>query len=108
MSFFLYSHEGGLTGSGSSEAFINIFHDRTFTYPYPPGPITLAVGSDVHVQMTVPGNDPNLRVVLDDCYITPSSDPNDHARFYLIHEGYESLLIQMDWNGKSMVMVLMT
>nr|XP_033482612.1 deleted in malignant brain tumors 1 protein-like [Epinephelus lanceolatus] len=78
----------GLMGSGSRPiANMNLFRDSNFSNSYPGGQVILPVGSALHVQVFVPENDPSFAVVLEDCYITYSSNLDDPMRYYLIHYG---------------------
>ncbi|XP_033991691.1 deleted in malignant brain tumors 1 protein-like [Trematomus bernacchii] len=77
---------GGLIGSGNrATAYMALFHDSNFSYRYHSGLVTLPMGSPLYVQVFVSENDPNFAVVLEDCYTTNSSNPQDHMRYYLIH-----------------------
>ncbi|XP_049432554.1 deleted in malignant brain tumors 1 protein-like [Epinephelus fuscoguttatus] len=78
----------GLMGSGSrARAYMNLFCDSSFSNSYPGGQVILPVGSALHVQAYVFENDPSFAVVLQDCYTTNSSNPEDPVRYYLIHSG---------------------
>ncbi|KAK2862596.1 hypothetical protein Q5P01_002129 [Channa striata] len=78
--------EGGLQGSGTkATASMYVFRDSDFTTTYPEGQIALRVGTAVHVGVFVTESDPTFALVLDDCYTSPSSDPDDPIRFFLIH-----------------------
>ncbi|KAK1900908.1 Uromodulin [Dissostichus eleginoides] len=77
---------GGLIGSGNrATANMTLFHNSNFSYRYPSGLVTLPMGSPLYVAVFVSENDPNFAVVLEDCYTTNSSNPEDHMRYYLIH-----------------------
>ncbi|XP_074506639.1 uromodulin-like [Sebastes fasciatus] len=78
--------KGGLTGSGTkARAYMNLFRDANYSYSYPAGPLSLPVGSALHVQASVPLSDPSFAVVLEECYTTSSSNPDDPVRYFLIH-----------------------
>ncbi|XP_062244875.1 deleted in malignant brain tumors 1 protein-like isoform X1 [Platichthys flesus] len=75
----------GLSGVGSkARASISLFHTSSFTQPYPSGLITLPVGSPLHVGVSVLVRDPSFAVVLENCYASDSSNPNDTARYFFI------------------------
>ncbi|XP_037627923.1 deleted in malignant brain tumors 1 protein-like [Sebastes umbrosus] len=78
--------KGGLAGSGTkARAYMNLFRDSNYSYSYPAGPLSLPVGSALHVQASVPLSDPSFAVVLEECYTTSSSNPDDPVRYFLIH-----------------------
>ncbi|XP_074506604.1 scavenger receptor cysteine-rich domain-containing group B protein-like [Sebastes fasciatus] len=78
--------KGGLTGSGTkARAYMNLFRDSNYSYSYPAGPLSLPVGSALHVQVSVPLSDPSFAVVLEECYTTNSSNPDDPVQYFLIH-----------------------
>ncbi|XP_047198252.1 deleted in malignant brain tumors 1 protein [Hippoglossus stenolepis] len=76
---------GGLSGLGSrARASMSLFRTSTFTQPYPSGLITLPVGSPLHVGVSVLVRDPSFVVVLENCYASNSSNPNDTTRYFFI------------------------
>ncbi|KAF7657056.1 hypothetical protein LDENG_00032330, partial [Lucifuga dentata] len=79
------AHGGGISGTGSrARASMSLFRYSNFTEPYPAGQITLPVGSALHVGASVEESDPSFVVVLENCYATHSSNPNDPMRYFLI------------------------
>nr|XP_033472886.1 deleted in malignant brain tumors 1 protein-like isoform X4 [Epinephelus lanceolatus] len=95
----------GLMGSGSrARAYMNLFRDSNFSNSYPGGQVILPVGSALHVQAYVFENDPSFAVVLQDCYTTNSSNPEDPVRYYLIHSGCptDSRRVSVVENGLSL------
>lgn len=78
--------ESGLIGFGpSAHASMFLFHDANFTSSYPPGPVTLPVGTPLYVGMIVPEVEPtHFNVVMEECYITDTPDGNSTERYYLI------------------------
>ncbi|XP_049895611.1 deleted in malignant brain tumors 1 protein-like, partial [Epinephelus moara] len=95
----------GLMGSGSrARAYMNLFRDSNFSNSYPGGQVILPVGSTLHVQAYVFENDPSFAVVLQDCYTTYSSNPEDPMQYYLIHYGCptDSRRVSMVENGLSL------
>ncbi|XP_053274159.1 uromodulin [Pleuronectes platessa] len=75
----------GLSGLGSkARASMSLFRTSNFTQPYPSGLITLPVGSPLHVGVSVLVRDPSFVVVLENCYASDSSNPNDTARYFFI------------------------
>ncbi|XP_049895985.1 deleted in malignant brain tumors 1 protein-like, partial [Epinephelus moara] len=95
----------GLMGSGSrARANMNLFRDSNFSNSYPGGQVILPVGSALHVQAYVFENDPSFAVVLQHCYTTNSTNPEDPVRYYLIHSGCptDSRRVSMVENGLSL------
>ncbi|XP_053273739.1 deleted in malignant brain tumors 1 protein isoform X2 [Pleuronectes platessa] len=75
----------GLSGLGSkARASMSLFRTSNFTQPYPSGLITLPVGSPLHVGVSVLVRDPSFVVVLENCYASDSSNPNDTVRYFFI------------------------
>lgn len=76
----------GLVGVGpGAHASMFLFHDDNFTSPYPPGPVTLPVGTPLYVGMTVQEvESTRFNVVMEECYITETPDANSTERYYLI------------------------
>ncbi|XP_076001820.1 uncharacterized protein LOC142994831 [Genypterus blacodes] len=76
---------GGISGTGSrARASMSLFRYSNFTTPYPAGRVSLPVDSALHVGVSVEESEPSFAVVLEDCYATPSSNPNDSMRYFLI------------------------
>ncbi|KAK2815803.1 hypothetical protein Q5P01_026270 [Channa striata] len=81
----LPSLEGGLSGSGTKPtASMSLFRNSNFLEVYPAGEVTLPVGAPLYVGVSVEERDSSFAVVLEDCYTTPSSNPNDPIRNFLI------------------------
>ncbi|XP_037627947.1 deleted in malignant brain tumors 1 protein-like isoform X2 [Sebastes umbrosus] len=97
--------QGGLEGSGTkARAYMNLFRDSNYSYSYPAGPLSLPVGSALHVQVFVPLSDPSFAVVLEECYTTNSSNPDDPVRYFLIHSrcSTDSRVVSVVENGLSL------
>ncbi|XP_028261027.1 scavenger receptor cysteine-rich domain-containing group B protein-like [Parambassis ranga] len=78
----------GLSGSGArSTAYISLYRDSRFYFSYQPGWVTLPAGSPLYVGVFSDENDRSLVVVLEDCYITHTTNPDDPMRFFLIQGG---------------------
>uniref|UniRef100_A0A8C6WV95 Uncharacterized protein n=1 Tax=Neogobius melanostomus TaxID=47308 RepID=A0A8C6WV95_9GOBI len=76
---------GGIVRSGSAPpASMTLYRDESFSSPYPPGSVSLPLGQPLYVGAFVQENDTNFVTVLDDCYATYSSSPNDPVRRPLI------------------------
>ncbi|KAK2819712.1 hypothetical protein Q7C36_021358 [Tachysurus vachellii] len=83
---FLPMQELGLVGVGpGARASMFLFHNDNFTSPYPPGPVTLPVGTPLYVGMNVQEvESARFNVVMEECYITETPDANSTERYYLI------------------------
>ncbi|XP_061749678.1 uromodulin-like [Nerophis ophidion] len=78
--------EGGIVGSGAkARASMVLFHDSNYTEAYPSGAVYLPVGSPLYVGVSVDKRDPSLAVVLEDCFASHSSNPDNSERYSLIH-----------------------
>ncbi|XP_067360301.1 uncharacterized protein [Channa argus] len=81
--------DGGLQGSGSTaSASMYVFYDSNFTAIYNGRhPITLPVGSALHVGVFVTESEPAFALVLDECYTSSSVFPNGGStvRYFLLH-----------------------
>lgn len=93
LSFVLYSDKG-LSGTGSpNTASMGLFRDSSFRQTYPEGPLTLTVGSALYFGVSVDEPDPSFSLVLDTCYISNSSNPDDSNQYYLITSRYLSTFV---------------
>ncbi|XP_044202247.1 pancreatic secretory granule membrane major glycoprotein GP2-like [Thunnus albacares] len=76
---------GGISGSGTkARASMSLFRNSNFTETYPAGRVVLPVGSPLYVGVSVDERDPSFAAVLEDCYATHSSNPDDSVRYSLI------------------------
>nr|XP_046261943.1 deleted in malignant brain tumors 1 protein-like isoform X2 [Scatophagus argus] len=75
----------GISGLGTkARASMFLFRNSNHTEIYPPGLVTLPVGSPLYVGVFVEERDPNFVVVLENCYASHSSNPDDPMRHFLI------------------------
>ncbi|XP_053473319.1 pancreatic secretory granule membrane major glycoprotein GP2-like isoform X2 [Ictalurus furcatus] len=83
---FLPMQESGLVGYGpGASVTMLLFHDANFTSSYPPGPVTLPVGTPLYVGMNLQEvESTRFNVVIEECYITGKPDANSTERYYLI------------------------
>lgn len=82
---FTVLFDKGLSGTGSpNTASMGLFRDSSFRQTYPEGPLTLTVGSALYFGVSVDEPDPSFSLVLDTCYISNSSNPDDSNQYYLI------------------------
>ncbi|KAM3622895.1 uncharacterized protein V6R79_004376 [Siganus canaliculatus] len=73
------------SGSGpSARAVMSLFQDPSYNESYPPGQVTLTVGSPLYVGVTVEEKNPRFVAVLEDCYVTYTSNPDDPEKHFLI------------------------
>ncbi|XP_072301208.1 uncharacterized protein [Eucyclogobius newberryi] len=76
---------GGIVASGEApRALMSLYRDSSFSSTYPSGSVSLPVGQPLYVGVYVEENDINFVTVLDDCYVTYTSNPNDPMRQPLI------------------------
>ncbi|XP_032366229.1 uromodulin-like, partial [Etheostoma spectabile] len=76
---------GGISGSGTkARASMSLFRTSHYTETYPAGRVTLPVGSPLYVGVSVEERDSSFAVVLEDCYATQSSNPDDSIQHPLI------------------------
>ncbi|XP_054897459.1 uromodulin-like [Poeciliopsis prolifica] len=77
--------EHGISGTGAKpRAFMFLFVDSSYSSTYPPGVVTLPVGSPLYVGVSVEEMNSNLMVILENCFATPTSNPEDPIRHPLI------------------------
>ncbi|KAM9332806.1 scavenger receptor cysteine-rich domain-containing protein DMBT1-like [Pholidichthys leucotaenia] len=95
----------GVMGSGSqARASMSLFRNSNYTEVYPPGQVTLPVGSALYVGVSVEDTDQTFAVVLEDCYATHSPNPHTPIRFPLIQNKcpVNHLLVSVVENGSSL------
>lgn len=71
---------------------MSLFLDSNYSDTYPAGQVTLPVGSPLYVGVSVEEMDSNLAVVLENCFATHTSNPEDPERYPLIENKYALLL----------------
>ena len=90
---FLYRLEDGISGSGTkARAYMSLYRNSNYSQAYPPGRVSLPVGSPLYVGVSVEERDRNFAVVLEDCFATHSSNPESLMRYPLIQNKYVYLL----------------
>ena len=76
---------GGIIQSGGApRASMSLYADPSYSIPYPPGTVSVPVGKPLYVGVYVEENDLSFVTVLNNCYFTYSSNPNDAMRHPLI------------------------
>lgn len=96
--------EGGVSGIGSkASASMSLYHNSNYTEPYPAGQrVTLPLGSALHVGVSVNETETErFVVVLDNCYTTHSSNPDDPMRYFIIQNKYLCFFIVYRLNKAS-------
>ncbi|XP_075320378.1 scavenger receptor cysteine-rich domain-containing protein DMBT1-like [Odontesthes bonariensis] len=77
--------QGGISGSGAkARAYMSLYRNSNYSQAYPPGRVSLPVGSPLYVGVSVDERDRNFAVVLEDCFATHSSNPESLMRYPLI------------------------
>ncbi|XP_061576634.1 uromodulin-like [Cololabis saira] len=77
--------ESGISGSGSkARANMSLFQNSNYAETYPAGQVILPVGSPLYVGVSVEETDSSLVVVLEDCFASHSSNPEDPNSYPLI------------------------
>ncbi|KAJ8366625.1 hypothetical protein AAFF_G00348420, partial [Aldrovandia affinis] len=101
-----YLEEAKSVGLGSrARAAMFIYRNANYTDPYSVGPVVLPLGSALHVGVSVEEDDLNgFAVILEECYATPSADPEDPERFFLIQNRCPSdrRLVKVEPSGPSL------
>ncbi|KAM6972500.1 pancreatic secretory granule membrane major glycoprotein GP2-like [Aplochiton taeniatus] len=96
----------GIVSRGSkAPASMFLFHNSNYTEPYPEGRAVLPLGSTLYVGVTVEETETErFAVVLDDCYVTHTPNPEDLMRYHLIENRCPSDLRQVtvDESGSSL------
>uniref|UniRef100_A0A3P8T2G4 Deleted in malignant brain tumors 1 protein-like n=1 Tax=Amphiprion percula TaxID=161767 RepID=A0A3P8T2G4_AMPPE len=78
---------GGISGDGpKARAYMNLYRDPGFTDRYSGIQVSLPVGSPLYVGVTVSYGDTNFGLVLEDCFATHSSNPDDPSRYPFIQK----------------------
>lgn len=75
----------GIAGSGSQPmAYMGLYRDADYSQGYPPGRITVEVGSPLYMEVLVVTKDRDMVAVLEDCYTTRTYRPDDSVEQFLI------------------------
>uniref|UniRef100_UPI0037E8555A uncharacterized protein isoform X2 n=1 Tax=Semicossyphus pulcher TaxID=241346 RepID=UPI0037E8555A len=97
----------GISGSGTkARAFMALYRTSAYTETFPAGRVSLPVGSPLYVGVTVVGRDCRFVLVLENCYATSSSSPNDPMQYPLIRKSMKVSLLSPSraclWSIKEM------
>lgn len=83
--YFLHRTGNGISGSGErAQAFMSLYRNANYNQVYPSGSLSLPVGSPLYVGVSVEERDPSFVNVLENCYASLSSNPDDPRRQYFI------------------------
>uniref|UniRef100_A0A3B4E9T1 ZP domain-containing protein n=1 Tax=Pygocentrus nattereri TaxID=42514 RepID=A0A3B4E9T1_PYGNA len=76
----------GLVGVGpGARASMSLYRNANFTTMYPPGPVVLPVGAPLYVGVNVEEVEASrFAVIVEECSITDTPDPNNSGRYLLI------------------------
>ncbi|KAG8558068.1 hypothetical protein GDO81_016845 [Engystomops pustulosus] len=74
-------------GTGQFTVSMALFTDSSYKYPYTGSQVSLSVKDTLYIGAYIQGGDNSTFVVLiKNCYATPSSNPNDTVKYYLIKD----------------------
>ncbi|XP_031749697.1 pancreatic secretory granule membrane major glycoprotein GP2-like [Xenopus tropicalis] len=74
-----------VSGTGELKAHMAVFNSSDYLYPYQGSEIELYTHTVIYIGVFLEGPDPSqYAMVLKDCYATPSNDPNDPIKYYII------------------------
>uniref|UniRef100_A0A672HD65 ZP domain-containing protein n=1 Tax=Salarias fasciatus TaxID=181472 RepID=A0A672HD65_SALFA len=80
-----YYPNGGISGLGSQASVaMSLYRSSAFSDTYPPGSVTLPVGSPLYVGVSVENRGPDFAVVLEDCFASHSLSPQSPVKYPLI------------------------
>jgi len=71
-------------GGGKYNVELVLFEDNRFTNPVAQNPLRVLLGDWLYIGVQLYSTDPNLKVVLVDCYASPSNQPDTTPQYYLI------------------------
>ena len=77
-----------MNGKGGFNLQMTIFKDEAFSEGYGPADFPLAVGlnTPLYVQLLVDSPDDRLSIIADSCYATPTPNPKDTSKYYVIED----------------------
>ena len=83
--YYLHRTGNGISGTGArARAVMSLYRNPNYNQAYPSGNVSLPVGSPLYVGVSVEERDPNFVSVLENCYASLSSNPDDLRRQYFI------------------------
>ncbi|KAK3697766.1 hypothetical protein QZH41_010303 [Actinostola sp. cb2023] len=66
---------------------MNMFQTNKYFSPYTRFPVRVRVGERIYLQVKVVTNASALTLFLDRCKATPSPDPKDKVKYYVLRNG---------------------
>ena len=82
----IYSDIGDGVGNFTFE--MNMFEDSKYNIEVKQYPLVVYPGQPMYLQVNVQALDRNLLTFLEECWVTPSTDPRDKTRHTIIQHGY--------------------
>ncbi|XP_031749699.1 uromodulin-like [Xenopus tropicalis] len=74
-----------INGTGAFSAHMAVYNSSDYKHPYEGTQIDLYTKTVIYIGVFFDGPDPSLfAMVLNNCYATPSSNPNDPIKYYII------------------------
>ncbi|OCT64266.1 hypothetical protein XELAEV_18045368mg [Xenopus laevis] len=74
-----------ITGTGEFKAYMAVYNNSDYKYPYQGAQINLYTKTVIYIGVFLDGPDPSqYALVLKNCYATPSSNPDDPIKYYII------------------------
>ncbi|XP_056392110.1 uromodulin-like isoform X1 [Hyla sarda] len=74
-------------GTGQFTAYMALYKDSSYLTPYEGTEVALPTKSTLYVGVFVQGGDPSQYVlVMKNCYATPTGNPNDAVKYYIIKD----------------------
>ena len=67
---------------------MTIFEDESYSEGYGPAefPLSLSLNTPIYIQLAVDSPDDTLSIIADSCYATPTPNPKDIRKYYIIED----------------------
>ncbi|XP_041431830.1 uromodulin isoform X2 [Xenopus laevis] len=79
------------TDTGNFTAHMSVYNSSSYTYPYQGVSVDILTKTLIYIGVFLDGPDPSLyALVLKNCYATPSSNPDDPMKYYIIQNSCPS------------------
>lgn len=77
-----------IDGQGGFNLQMTIFKDDSYTESYGAAdyPVSMGLNQPMYVQLAVDSPDDRLSIIADSCYATPTQDPQDNSKYYIIED----------------------
>lgn len=80
-------------GAGEFTVRMALFQDESYTQPYEEAEVALHVESMLYVGAILErGDDSRFKLLLRNCYATPTKDKNDPVKYFIIRDRYQCTL----------------